>query len=287
MAFISPDLLVETPLISLFDDDNNCPPITFATLSPQILNSGSAMSQIPKAPTLDLINFAKQPSRGKLYDEIYQKNLLRFLATGGFAVRKTATELSADAPILHSIIDESVPTNGYPSSLTHQQELTSGGIPTDVVDYDGGSSTEFEFEPREVGNGILMCLSDEAIRPPFENGESDSVWRRPSVVGELVDLSDEITHHNVLVGQENFEVEEEEDDDDDDNDDDIDGGDGDYARSSLDNIGPSPVQSSDAERSASSESNSQSISNTAPLNLTSGSRLRISLRSGNLRLSRQ
>lgn len=139
MAFISASLLAEPPLISLSDDD-----------SPPCCTKPST-----QIPTTDLMDFVEQSPAERLYDEIYRKNIVKFLATGGFASRITDT-VGVDAP-----------------SLVGEQEARAESR-RGAYRFDYGSEVEVEMEfeaPDKLPQQDLVCLSDEATRCVFVGGE--------------------------------------------------------------------------------------------------------------------
>lgn len=139
MAFISTSLLAEPPLISLSDDDS-----TPCCTKPS--------TQIP---TTDLMDFAEQSSAERLYDEIYRKNIVKFLATGAFASRITDTNRVAA------------------SSLVAEQETCAESRRGAYrFDYGSEGGVEMEFEaPDKLPQQDLVCLSDEAAGCVFVGGE--------------------------------------------------------------------------------------------------------------------
>lgn len=139
MAFISASLLAEPPLISLSDDDS-----TPCCTKPS--------TQIPST---DLMDFAEQSPAERLYDEIYRKNIVKFLATGAFASRITDANRVA-AP-----------------SLVAERE-TCAESRRGAYGFDCGSEAEVEMEfeaPDKLPQQDHVCLSDEAAGCVFVGGE--------------------------------------------------------------------------------------------------------------------
>lgn len=202
MAFISARLLAEPPLISLFDDDIRC-------CSLSLINPELTRSEIPKTPTplKNWMDFAEQSTADKLYAKIYQKNLLKFLATGGLADKKRDIDVTVNGPTIPSLIDEQLSINGCSDNLTDPQEFIVEEVP--AVDYYGGSSREFEFEHgaacQEEGE-LLLCLSDETTQSPLNREENNSGWRRRSLMEEFVSLSDEVTKSTTSISQDDFDM---------------------------------------------------------------------------------
>lgn len=147
MAFISASLLAEPPLIFLSDDD-----------------SLPCCASTQTTTTADLMDFAEQSPADRLYDEIYRKNIVKFLATGGFASRTTDTDRVA-----------------VPSLIDEQETRAASRRGAYRLDYDSGAEVELEFEAPDE---LLLCLSPQ----------SHAEGRRHSVVQQdLVCSSDEAT----------------------------------------------------------------------------------------------
>lgn len=214
MAFISASLIAEPPLISLSDDDSRCcspcsTGIFFGTLNPHSNGTG-----IPKARTLtkDLMEFTKEESAAdKLYAEIYQKNLLKFLATGGFAARKTDVEATVDEPTVPSLIDRGFFISGNSDSLIDAQGYIAGEGPAGSqlaaygFDYDSEPNCELEFEPSIVHETpdelLLLCLSDDTTKSPLGSELNASGLRRLSRMRDLVYVSDQTTGSSAPIGE--------------------------------------------------------------------------------------
>lgn len=201
MAFISARLLAEPPLISLSDDDIRC-------CSLSLINPELTRSEIPKTPTppKNWMDFAEQSTADKLYAKIYQKNLLKFLATGGLAEKKRDIDVTVNGPTIPSLIDE-LSINGCSDNVTDQQEFIAEEVT--AVDYDSGPSREFEFEHGaacQVEGELLLCLSDETTQSPLNREENNSGWRRRSLMEELVSLSDEVTKSATSISQDDFDM---------------------------------------------------------------------------------
>lgn len=200
MDFVSASLLAEPPLISLFDQLDSFSPSSSAGPPLGKLGFNPAGLGIPKAPTPveDLIDFREKSVADELYAEVYRKNLLKFLATGGFAARKIEVEVKAEEPTVLSLIDEQDSINGHLDNSKDRQgsiykALAVEQFATATVDHDSESSAEFEPAACEVGNELFLCLSDEVAQSPLDSDESDADSARHPGVGELVCLSDEVT----------------------------------------------------------------------------------------------
>lgn len=119
------------------------------------------------------MDFTEESAADKLYAEIYQKNLLKFLATGGFAARKTNVEVTEDKSTVPSLIDRGFFISGNSDSLIDAQGYIAGEVPAGSqlaaygFDY-SEPNCELEFEPRIDHEApdelLLLCLSDDTAQ---------------------------------------------------------------------------------------------------------------------------
>lgn len=112
MSFISASLLAEPPLISLLDEPDHPSISASSNLSPGRNNSNRLIS-MQSTPTKDLMDFEEQSPADKLYTEIYQKNLQKFLSFSGLHFKKVArNDPGQQGVVIPSLIDEQISIDG-------------------------------------------------------------------------------------------------------------------------------------------------------------------------------
>lgn len=157
------------------------------------------------------MDFTEESAGDKLYAKIYQKNLLKFLATGGFAARKTDVEATEDESTVPSLIDRGCFISGNSDSLIDAQGSISREGPAGLqlaaygFDYDREPNCKLESEPRIAHEApdelLLLCLSDDTTQSPPASRLNASGPRRHSGMQHLVYVSDETTRPSAPIGE--------------------------------------------------------------------------------------
>lgn len=142
---------------------------------------GLKISHMISTPTKDLMEFEEKSPADKLYSEIYQKNLLKFLSSGGFAARKKDIDVVKEETTTPSLIDEQPSTKNHPdNSIDKHEPIIENVSAQEETTVKVKDDTTPPTERKQTGahgvddNEKLLCLSDEIAGSPINSSEDDS-----------------------------------------------------------------------------------------------------------------
>lgn len=172
------------------------------------------MNPMGSTPTKDLMNFDEQSPADKLYAEIYQKNLRKFLSSGGFTIREKPSEgvIQKKEKEASSLIDDQLSIDGSSDSSNDEQGpmLERDSITEKFTAKVQDSSDSFAEYKHKVFHEVknkeqLVCLSEDSVveKVTAEVGDDSDysaeykhkVLHEMETSNQLLCLSDETTNN--------------------------------------------------------------------------------------------